>query len=62
MVCDRDTGIGIGMGFKYGIWIKNDFDKGSTSSTATFGNTGILSKKEDFFVEEMEIWAVDASF
>lgn len=50
------------MGFKYGIWIKNDFDKGSTSSTATFGNPGMLSKKEDFFLEEMEIWGVDASF
>jgi len=32
-------GIGIGMGFKYGIFIKNDLDKGSSSSTNTFGNT-----------------------
>ena len=47
---DRENGIGIGMGFKYGIWIKNDFDKGSTCSTITFGNTEILSKKEDFFI------------
>jgi hypothetical protein len=47
---DREDGIGIGMGFKYGIWIKSDFDKGSTCSTNTFGNTEILSKKEDFYI------------
>jgi hypothetical protein len=42
---EKDMGIGIGMGFKYGIFIKNDFDKGSTAPTATFGNKDILSKK-----------------
>jgi hypothetical protein len=47
---EMDKGIGIGMGFKYGIFIKNDLDKGSSSSTFTFGNTEILSKKEDFFI------------
>ena len=36
---DKQDGLGIGMGFKYGIWIKNDFYKGSTSHTKTFGNT-----------------------
>lgn len=38
-------GIGIGMGFKYGIFVKNDLDKGSTAKTSTFGNPDILSKK-----------------
>ena len=55
-------GIGIGMGFKYGIYIKNDLDKGSSSSTKTFGNPEKLSKKEDFFIDEVEIWGVDMSF
>lgn len=50
------------MGFKYGIWIKNDFDKGSTCSTHTFGNTEILSKKEDFYIQEIEIWGIDFSY
>lgn len=31
-------GVGIGMGFRYGIFIKHDLDKGSTSNTYTFGN------------------------
>jgi hypothetical protein len=30
--------MGIGMGFKYGIFMKNDLDRGSTGTTATFGN------------------------
>jgi len=42
---EKDMGIGIGMGFKYGIFIKKDMDKGSSSSTHTFGNQDILSKK-----------------
>lgn len=35
---EKDMGIGIGMGFKYGIFIKNDLDSGSTGTTVTFGN------------------------
>jgi hypothetical protein len=38
-------GIGIGMGFKYGIFLKNDLDRGSTAQTNTFGNPSLLSKK-----------------
>jgi hypothetical protein len=41
------------MGFKYGIFIKSDLDKGSCSSTLTFGNNEMLSKKEDFLVDEI---------
>ena len=62
MVCEKTNGIGIGMGFKYGIFLKNDLDKGSTAPTSTFGNKEGLSKKEDFLVEEVEIWGVDSSF
>ena len=35
---EKEMGIGIGMGFKYGIFIKNDLDSGSTGTTVTFGN------------------------
>ena len=38
MYLEKDMGIGIGMGFKYGIFIKNDLDSGSTAPTITFGN------------------------
>ena len=55
-------GIGIGMGFKYGIFIKNDFDRGSTANTTTFGNQEILSKKEDFYIDEVEVWGMDMSY
>ncbi len=46
-------GIGIGMGFKYGIFLKNDLDRGSSSSTLTFGNKEMLSLKEDFYIDEL---------
>lgn len=55
-------GIGIGMGFTFGILIKRDLDRGSSSSTYTFGNTDILSKKEDFAIEEIEVWGIDSSY
>ena len=59
---DKEKGIGIGMGFKYGIFVKNDLDKGSTANTTTFGNKEILSKKEDFYVDEVEVWGLDMSY
>lgn len=45
VITQKDFGIGIGMGFKYGIFIKNTLDKGSSASTKTFGNAEMLSKK-----------------
>jgi hypothetical protein len=33
------------MGVKYGLFLKNTMDKGSSSSTLTFGNDESLSKK-----------------
>jgi hypothetical protein len=38
-------GIGIGMGSRYGIFIKNTLDKGHSGATDTFGNTEKLSVK-----------------
>ena len=42
---EKQSGIGIGMGLKYGLFIKNTMDKGSSAPTLTFGNTESLSKK-----------------
>jgi hypothetical protein len=39
------------MGVKYGLFLKNTLDKGSSSQSYTFGNTESLSKKEDFIIE-----------
>jgi hypothetical protein len=47
---------------KYGLFIRNTMDKGSSSATFTFGNSEGLSKKEDFTVEEVELWAVDNGY
>jgi hypothetical protein len=38
-------GVGIGMGFKYGLFLKYEMDKGSSANTNTFGNKTALSKK-----------------
>ena len=50
------------MGMKYGIFVQRNFEKGSSASTNTFGNTDMLSKKEDFLIDDIEIWGVDSSF
>lgn len=42
---EKDQGIGIGMGVKYGIFINRNFQKGSSAPTNTFGNKEILSAK-----------------
>lgn len=62
MNLEKDVGIGIGMGIKYGIFVDRTFDKGSSASTFTFGNPDMLSKKEDFLIDEFEIWGVDTAF
>jgi hypothetical protein len=36
---EKDSGIGIGMGLKYGLFLRNTLDKGSSAPTITFGNT-----------------------
>jgi hypothetical protein len=36
---EKDSGIGIGMGVKYGLFLKNTIDKGSSAASFTFGNT-----------------------
>lgn len=38
------------MGVKYGLFIRNTIDKGSSAASYTFGNNESLSKKEDFII------------
>ena len=59
---DKEMGVGIGMGFKYGIYVKNDMDSGSTARTDTFGNKCMLSKKEEFYIDDVELWGIDMSY
>jgi hypothetical protein len=42
---DKESGIGIGMGLKYALFLRNTLDKGSSASSFTFGNETKLSKK-----------------
>jgi len=49
------------MGIKYGLFLRNTLDKGNSSSTLTFGNEEGLSAKEDFLIDEVELWTVDMS-
>lgn len=59
---EKEQGIGIGMGVNYGIFVDRNLEKGSSASTNTFGNKERLSKKEDFLVDEIELWGVDTSY
>lgn len=36
---EKDQGIGIGMGVRYGIFMNRNLEKGSSAATNTFGNT-----------------------
>lgn len=38
------------MGIKYGLFLRNTLDKGSSAQSFTFGNSESLSKKEDFTI------------
>lgn len=53
------NGMGIGMGSKYGIFINSVLEKGFSAATETFGNTEPLSLKEDFIVENIEVWGLE---
>lgn len=48
---DKEQGMGIGMGVKYGIFMNRNLEKGSSAPTKTFGNTERLSLNEDFHID-----------
>ncbi|XP_072250980.1 oxidation resistance protein 1a isoform X4 [Leuresthes tenuis] len=43
---------------EFGLWLDGDLYHGRSHSCKTFGNP-MLSKKEDFFVQDIEIWAFE---
>ncbi|XP_069813309.1 oxidation resistance protein 1 isoform X8 [Dendropsophus ebraccatus] len=47
-----------GGGGEFALWLDGDLYHGRSHSCKTFGNT-TLSKKEDFIVQDIEIWAFE---
>ncbi|XP_023684433.1 oxidation resistance protein 1-like isoform X2 [Paramormyrops kingsleyae] len=47
-----------GGGGEFGLWLDGDLYHGRSHSCKTFGNP-LLSKKEDFFVQDIEIWSFE---
>lgn len=43
---------------EFGLWLDGDLYHGRSHSCKTFGNP-MLSKKEDFFVQDIEIWTFE---
>lgn len=42
--------------------MNRNLEKGSSAATNTFGNTQPLSAKEDFHIDEVEVWGVDNTY
>ncbi|XP_048058862.1 oxidation resistance protein 1b isoform X4 [Megalobrama amblycephala] len=47
-----------GGGGEFGLWLDGDLYHGRTHSCKTFGNP-MLSKTEDFYVQDIEIWSFE---
>lgn len=62
MQLELAKGIGIGMGVQYGIFINRNFEKGTSAPTFTFGNKEPLSVKENFLIDEIELWGIDINY
>lgn len=43
---------------EFGLWLDGDLYHGRSHSCKTFGNP-MLSAKEDFFVQDIEIWSFE---
>lgn len=58
MLCDQGFfSIGGGDG-KYGLWLDNQFERGISSTSLTFGNEPLSEEGEKFDIMGVELWAV----
>jgi hypothetical protein len=55
---EKSIGLGGGSRGRFGLFLQEDFFKGSSSFTTTFGNE-ILSSKEDFLCTSLELWGLE---
>ncbi|CAD8197652.1 unnamed protein product [Paramecium octaurelia] len=55
-LCD-ENGLAIGCGDKYGLYVDSEIYHGYSHYCETFGNE-VLSSKENFVIDRMEIWGI----
>jgi len=55
---EKTIGLGGGNLGRFALFLQEDFFKGSSSFTTTFGNE-ILSSKEDFLCTSLELWGLE---
>ena len=55
---DKAIGIGGGVNGRFGIYVTDDFLKGSSNCSNTFNNE-VLSSERDFICANLEVWGID---
>ena len=57
-VLATDSFIGFGGGGAFALWLDSSFEKGTSESCFTFGNTTSLASSEVFTCAAVEIWTI----
>jgi len=55
---DKSIGLGGGTMGRFGIYLTDDFLKGSSSKSSTFDND-ILASDRDFIIANFEVWGFE---